>query len=151
MHEDLLADLNSRVCDNDEVLQIARGNLTHFIYKTFDVGHLHGETEAHVPLTHIIRKQLLMEGYVRPHPLIPFSRWLSLEIIGPEDRGLVRWLFHLSLLHKKVMHEHSGWERPDIAAQLNELKPSAALRFAITRNLKDFPNYRGSASSTLPR
>jgi Family of unknown function (DUF5519) len=44
-----------------------------------ELGHVHG-TSAHLPMPRRIRDELIAEGRVRPHPVMPDSGWLHSDM-----------------------------------------------------------------------
>ena len=50
-----------------------------------ELGHLHGDTLADLPLTRGLRDELIAAGRVGPHHWVPDSGWASREIRTPDD------------------------------------------------------------------
>ena len=69
---------------------------TAFSVGRVELGHLHGSAVAHLPFPRKVRDQLLAEGKVRPHPVMPDSGWSERRITGSTDRDDVIRLFRFN-------------------------------------------------------
>ena len=58
-----------------------------------EMGHMHGEELADLPLPKNISKKLKEQGKVSPHHFIPQSGWITYHINGPADIGGLIELF----------------------------------------------------------
>ena len=67
-----------------------------FTHGRVELGHLHGSAVAHLPFPRKVRDQLLAEGRVTRHPVMPDSGWSERRIAGPEDTSDVIRLFRLN-------------------------------------------------------
>lgn len=65
-------------------------------YGRVELGHLHGSTLAHLPFPRKVRDDLLAQGRVTPHPVMPDSGWSERRISGAEDVADVIGLFRLN-------------------------------------------------------
>jgi Family of unknown function (DUF5519) len=61
-----------------------------------ELGHLHGETVADIPLAPQFRDELLAGGRVSAAEIAADSAWLSRSVDGPQDVASVVELFRLS-------------------------------------------------------
>lgn len=50
-----------------------------------ELGHLHGNTVLHIPLTPPLRNQLVASGEAKPHPMFPGSNWVEVSLTSDED------------------------------------------------------------------
>jgi hypothetical protein len=60
-----------------------------------EMGHIHGSRLADFPFPMSIRDQLVKEGKVMPHHVLPNSGWVSFWISGDEDTEAVIGLFRM--------------------------------------------------------
>jgi hypothetical protein len=60
-----------------------------------EIGHIHGDTLVDIPFPTAIRNELVETGEVRPHHVLPDSRWISFTIRTKEDVSKA-----IDLLHK---------------------------------------------------
>jgi hypothetical protein len=58
-----------------------------------ELGHVHGDRLADLPFPKRTRDELIGEGRVRPHHVMPESGWVSRPIAGPGDVPEVIALF----------------------------------------------------------
>jgi hypothetical protein len=64
-----------------------------------EMGHLHGDELADLPLPKEVGKKLIAQGKASPHHFIPQSSWTSYHISGPADvPGLIQ-LFRIQYDH----------------------------------------------------
>ena len=61
-----------------------------------ELGHLHGDRLADLPLPRKLRDRLVEEGRARPHHVLPDSGWISREIREASDVDEVVGLFRLN-------------------------------------------------------
>lgn len=61
-----------------------------------ELGHLHGNHLADIPLPRWIRDQLIAEGRAQPHHILPDSGWISVPISQLADAEDVTDLLRLS-------------------------------------------------------
>ena len=64
-----------------------------------EIGHLHGETEADLPLPAHIRDELVASGRLAPVHLAPDSAWVTRHVSGPQDIAAIVELFRISYEH----------------------------------------------------
>jgi hypothetical protein len=50
-----------------------------------EIGHVHGDWLADVPLPRRIRDEVVAEGRAEPHHVLPESGWVSLHLVGEAD------------------------------------------------------------------
>lgn len=95
-----------------------------------EIGHLHGERIADLPLPPHIRDELLASGRLSPHHLVPDSTWVSWRVNGPADVGEIVALFRIS-------YEHAASQPPASSAEENRETPPGVdpQRNAAWRNL----------------
>ncbi|MBF2006771.1 MAG: DUF5519 family protein [Chlorogloeopsis fritschii C42_A2020_084] len=67
-----------------------------FQVKGREIGHLHGVTQADLPFTAKIRKQLIESGKASPHHIYPNSGWISYYIHSVEDVPLLLELLRMN-------------------------------------------------------
>ena len=67
-----------------------------FRVRGHEIGHLHGDRMADLPFPVLMRKELVADGRVRPHHLLPQTGWVSYYPRGPEDAPAVVELFRLN-------------------------------------------------------
>ena len=61
-----------------------------------ELGHLHGDYQADLPLPMKVRNQLIAEGKAQPHHVLPESGWITLRLHSESDVGSAVDLFRLS-------------------------------------------------------
>lgn len=61
-----------------------------------ELGHLHGDRIADLPFPRRVRDELIAEGRVRPHHVLPESGWITISIRSPEDVEPAIELFRMS-------------------------------------------------------
>lgn len=66
-----------------------------FYVDGIEMGHLHGDSIADLKFPAKVSKNLVKEGYVSPHHIIPKSGWVSHEIRDNTDVEKVIELFRL--------------------------------------------------------
>lgn len=69
---------------------------TEFQVNGREIGHLHGVTQADIPFTVRIRKELVESGKASPHHIYPNSGWISYYIHGVEDVPLLLELLRMN-------------------------------------------------------
>ncbi len=98
------------------------------------VGHLHVDGSLHCHVSKRLRKQLIIEGYAYPHPLLPHSRWVALDacrVCGPE----AQWLIGLAVTYAIAVTSPQRWADAIVAERLRQLDASPAIWYALTRRL----------------
>lgn len=58
-----------------------------------ELGHMHGQHVAHLPMPKRMRNDMIATGKVTPHPVMPDSGWVQMLIATPEDRDHVIAIF----------------------------------------------------------
>jgi len=61
-----------------------------------ELGHLHGDRMADLPLPRRLRDELVAAGRAEPHHVLPDSGWVTRRVRGPEDVQAIVGLFALS-------------------------------------------------------
>jgi Family of unknown function (DUF5519) len=64
-------------------------------YGRKEMGHVHGDRLADLPLPRKLHDQVIAAGKARPHHVLPESGWVSCWIQGPADVDNVLELFRL--------------------------------------------------------
>jgi hypothetical protein len=104
-----------------------------------EFGHVHGERQVDLPLTHRVRDVLVTEGATDAHHLFPDSGWVSYDLGEGTEAGALR-LLRLSYLHHVASLKRRATKRGeslgilddvDVAAELDALDPSDDLRAAF--------------------
>ncbi len=62
---------------------------TEYLYGRKEMGHVHGDRLADLPLPRKLRDELIAAGRVQPHHVLPQSGWVSCWMDGPEDAARV--------------------------------------------------------------
>lgn len=70
-----------------------------FHLRGHELGHLHGESVADLPLPAHIRDELIADGRLAPEHVEPGSDWVSRQVAGPADVAAVVELFRISYEH----------------------------------------------------
>jgi Family of unknown function (DUF5519) len=58
-----------------------------------ELGHVHGDRLADLPLPRRLRDEVIAAGRARPHHVLPESGWVSCWMTGPDDAAWVIELF----------------------------------------------------------
>jgi len=98
----------------------------------YELGHLHGETVADLPLPPDLRDELVASGRISPGHVAADSAWLSRGVNGPEDIAEVVELFRISLEHATTRAALSSDEE-DRAAESDAGQPRRPWRDALRR------------------
>src|SRR5947209_8049798 len=61
-----------------------------------ELGHLHGDRIADLPLPRRVRDELIAEGRARPHHVLPDSGWITVSIDSPEGAENAIELFRMT-------------------------------------------------------
>lgn len=64
-------------------------------YGRKDMGHVHGDRLADLPVPRRLHDDLIAAGRARPHHVLPETGWISVFIDGPADAANVVELFRL--------------------------------------------------------
>lgn len=75
-----------------------------------ELGHLHGETVADLPLPSQIRDELVATGRLPADAVSPDSDWVSRRVTGPHDVAQVVELFRISYEHAAA---RAAWDEED--------------------------------------
>ena len=68
---------------------------TEYRYGKKEMGHVHGDRLADLPVPRAIHDELIAAGRAQPHHLLPETGWISVWIEGPQDAERVIELFRL--------------------------------------------------------
>lgn len=79
-----------------------------FSYGKVELGHLHGESVAHLPFPKKVRDELIAEGRASVHPPLPESGWVSRRMDGPGGVEAVVSLFRMNYERAKDRAERRG-------------------------------------------
>ncbi|HKV89256.1 MAG TPA: luciferase family protein [Candidatus Dormibacteraeota bacterium] len=60
-----------------------------------EMGHVHGDRLADLPLPRKLHDEMIQAGRAQPHHVLPDTGWVSVWITGPEDARSVIELFRL--------------------------------------------------------
>lgn len=96
-----------------------------FHLRGHELGHLHGETVADLPLPAHLHDELVASGRIAADHVQPGSDWVSRRIDGPADVAAVVELFRVSYEHAASLpprvageeddepggHRRAGWRR----------------------------------------
>jgi hypothetical protein len=74
-----------------------------------ELGHLHGDHLADLPLPRAIRDELVAAGRALPHHVLPNSGWVSRRIHGRADAEEVIELFRLN--YERIRGKRTAAER----------------------------------------
>ena len=79
-------------------MTVARSGSEHvqFLVGKIELGHLHGDRVAHLPLPRAIHDLLIAAGRVSPHPVLPKSGWVERVINDPDDARDVLGIFRMN-------------------------------------------------------
>jgi hypothetical protein len=58
-----------------------------------ELGHVHGDRLADLPLPRRLRDEVIASGRAKPHHVLPQTGWVSCWMTGPEDAAVVIELF----------------------------------------------------------
>ena len=65
---------------------------TEYRYGKKEMGHVHGDRLADLPLPRRIRDEVIAGGRAQPHHILPETGWVSVWMEGPEDAaGVAIW------------------------------------------------------------
>jgi hypothetical protein len=68
---------------------------TEYRYGRKEMGHVHGDQLADLPLPRRIHDEVIASGRAQPHHILPHTGWVSAWMEGPEDAAGVIELFRL--------------------------------------------------------
>jgi len=64
-------------------------------YGRKEMGHVHGDRLADLPLPRKLRDEVIAAGRAQPHHVLPDTGWVSCRMDGPDDAAGVIDLFRL--------------------------------------------------------
>jgi hypothetical protein len=68
---------------------------TEYRYGRKEMGHVHGDRLADLPLPRKLHDEVIAEGRAQPHHVLPDTGWVSCWMKGPEDVAKVIELFRI--------------------------------------------------------
>jgi Family of unknown function (DUF5519) len=68
---------------------------TEYRYGRKEMGHVHGDRLADLPLPRKLRDEMIAAGRAQPHHVLPETGWVSCRMAGPEDADGVIELFRI--------------------------------------------------------
>jgi Ni,Fe-hydrogenase I large subunit len=68
---------------------------TEYRYGRKEMGHVHGDRLADLPLPRKLRDQVIAAGRAQPHHVLPQTGWVSCWMSGPDDATDVIELFRM--------------------------------------------------------
>ena len=68
---------------------------TEYRYGKKEMGHVHGDRLADLPLPRRIRDEVIASGRAQPHDILPETGWVSVWMDGPQDAQGVIELFRM--------------------------------------------------------
>jgi len=68
---------------------------TEYRYGRREMGHVHGDRLADLPLPRKLRDEMIAAGRAQPHHVLPQTGWVSCWMAGPEDAAGVIELFRI--------------------------------------------------------
>ena len=68
---------------------------TEYLYGKKEMGHVHGDRLADLPLPRRLHDELIASGRAQPHHILPETGWISVWIDGPRDVSGVIELFRM--------------------------------------------------------
>jgi luciferase-like monooxygenase len=66
-----------------------------YLYGKKEMGHVHGDRLADLPLPRRLHDEVIASGRAEPHHVLPETGWVSVWMSGPEDAAAVIELFRL--------------------------------------------------------
>lgn len=108
---------------------------TEFRLGSREIGHVHKWGMVDIAFLGGLRDALVETGATDVHHLLTESGWTTFYVRSPDDLEQARWLLRLSYLSHQNALERTGTEVPavDVAAELDALAPSEAVRAAFER------------------
>ena len=64
-------------------------------YGRKEMGHVHGDRLADLPMPRRFHDELIAQGPAQPHHVLPETGWISVRMAGPDDARAVIELFRL--------------------------------------------------------
>lgn len=68
---------------------------TEYRYGRKEMGHVHGDRLADMPLPRRLHDQVIADGRAEPHHVLPNTGWVSVWMNGPDDAARVIELFKI--------------------------------------------------------
>jgi hypothetical protein len=68
---------------------------TEYLYGKKEIGHVHGDRLADLPLPRELHDRVIASGQAQPHHVLPETGWVSVWIDGPQDAAGVIELFRM--------------------------------------------------------
>jgi hypothetical protein len=108
-----------------------------------EIGHIHLSGVTDIPFPMNLRNQLLAEGLVSKHHVLPDSGWVTFRVRSEVDIPRVLWLLKLSYLRYVLKQRNRGKVEADKNAdsahrELTELNLSDGLKSAFEKIVGSF-------------
>ena len=68
---------------------------TEYLYGKKEMGHVHGDRLADLPVPRTLHDELIAAGRAQPHHVLPETGWISVWIDGPQGAADLIRLFRL--------------------------------------------------------
>ncbi len=68
---------------------------TEYRYGKKEMGHVHGDRLADLPLPRRLHDEVIASGRAKPHHILPETGWVSVWMDGPDDAAGVIELFRM--------------------------------------------------------
>jgi hypothetical protein len=88
---------------------------TEYRYGRKELGHVHGDRLADLPLPRRLRDEVVAAGRAAPHHVLPDSGWVSCWMEGSEDAANVVELFRMQYERYRAGARRAGRPRPESA------------------------------------
>lgn len=81
---------------------------TEYRYGRKEMGHVHGDRLADLPLPRKLRDEVIAAGQAEPHHVLPHTGWVSCWMTGPEDASRVIDLFRIQYQRYTTVKQRPG-------------------------------------------
>jgi hypothetical protein len=85
---------------------------TEYRYGRKEMGHVHGDRLADLPLPRKVHDEVIADGRAQPHHVLPDTGWVSCWIESAEDVSSVIELFRLQYERYSASHPSASLRRP---------------------------------------
>src|SRR5260370_22076284 len=82
---------------------------TEYRYGRKEMGHVHGDRLANLPLPRNLHDERIAAGRAEPHHVLPATGWVSCWMAGPDDAD---WLIDLFPIHYYRYRPDTATSRP---------------------------------------
>jgi hypothetical protein len=76
-----------------------------YLYGRKEMGHVHGDRLADLPMPRRLRDELVAAGRAQPHHVLPETGWVSVWMQGPDEAAAVVELFRMQ--YERYTRKHS--------------------------------------------